>query len=595
MIDFCLGELELVLENLNDVTREERITHMNRWIATIGKSSSFALPIYDDENNRDYTVLTEASGRVFYSSSSKFENDQLLGKVGNKIILVDGIILNLAELKDEYNCQTLVDVVLSLDDEPFFFSHFRGPFSGAVIDENNRLLAFGNQTGDSPIFYYEDTGIFIVSNDLNLIVDVLSSNNISYTYNEQAALYMMTYGYMLDESTLINHIQRLPAGRCIIWENEKTMVKRYHQFTYEDREIEFDDAIEIVENGFRKAVKRCFDKDIEYGYQKHLVDMSGGLDSRMVSWVAKNMGYKDITNISYSQSSSEERKYASQIAAALGNEFIHKQLDDASFLYDVDVVTNMNYGLTYYYGITGGRQLLSLINNEMFGLEHSGQLGDVIIGNYGNTNSHIPPVKGSSRNSLLIDYQPSDEYFSRYADNEEFTFENRGFRSILSTHLIRRHYFYTVSPFIDIDFMQMCFYIPMKYRVNHILYWAWIDKYYPEAGKIPSTRTRAQSDFRLMYEKGVRFSKRVVQKVAYSIGLAKSANTSNHMNPFEYWYETNSDLRRFIEDYYCNTRKYADQYHKTAEKIDLLYNSSRPMDKLIALTVLSGIKRYFYR
>lgn len=42
-----------------------------------------------------------------------------------------------------------------------------------------------------------------------------------------------------------------------------------------------EDAVELIDRYFRQAVKREFDKDKEYGYE-HLVDLSGGLDSRMV-------------------------------------------------------------------------------------------------------------------------------------------------------------------------------------------------------------------------------------------------------------------------------------------------------------------------
>lgn len=44
------------------------------------------------------------------------------------------------------------------------------------------------------------------------------------------------------------------------------------------------DLIDMLDEKFRAVVKLEFDKDIEYGY-KYLVDLSGGLDSRMTSWV----------------------------------------------------------------------------------------------------------------------------------------------------------------------------------------------------------------------------------------------------------------------------------------------------------------------
>ena len=47
-------------------------------------------------------------------------------------------------------------------------------------------------------------------------------------------------------------------------------------------------------------MKRVFEKDLEYGY-KHLVALSGGLDSRMTAWVGHNMGYTNMLNYTFSQ------------------------------------------------------------------------------------------------------------------------------------------------------------------------------------------------------------------------------------------------------------------------------------------------------
>ena len=136
-----------------------------------------------------------------------------------------------------------------------------------------------------------------------------------------------------------------------------------------------NEAIELIDQGFRKAVKRCFDKDTEYGYKYHLVDLSGGLDSRMTTWVAHDMGYRNIVNICYSQSTSLDCQYAKDVAHFLGNQFYVKYLDEASFVREVEEVTKKNFGMGYYAGITGGNQFLKFLNFRVLGLEHTGQLG----------------------------------------------------------------------------------------------------------------------------------------------------------------------------------------------------------------------------
>lgn len=62
-----------------------------------------------------------------------------------------------------------------------------------------------------------------------------------------------------------------------------------------------------------------------------MVDLSGGLDSRMVSWVANDMGYKEQLNISYCKEGYYDEKISKEIAKYLNHEYIFKYLDDKNF------------------------------------------------------------------------------------------------------------------------------------------------------------------------------------------------------------------------------------------------------------------------
>lgn len=96
-----------------------------------------------------------------------------------------------------------------------------------------------------------------------------------------------------------------------------------------------DEAVYMIDKAFRKAVKREFDKDREYGYE-HLVDLSGGLDSRMVAWVAHEMGYTKQTNYTYCKAKYLDFKISSRIASDLQHEYYFKQLDDFQWIYEID-------------------------------------------------------------------------------------------------------------------------------------------------------------------------------------------------------------------------------------------------------------------
>ena len=51
----------------------------------------------------------------------------------------------------------------------------------------------------------------------------------------------------------------------------------------------------------------------------------------------------------------------------------------------------------------------------------------------------------------------------------------RGFQGALSTHYIRSNYTYAVSPFIDPEFIDICFSILKCLRIYIRLFWTWIN------------------------------------------------------------------------------------------------------------------------
>ena len=108
---------------------------------------------------------------------------------------------------------------------------------------------------------------------------------------------------MLEDNTLFNEIKKLIAGHYILIKSGKLHIVQYYKLSnipnYDQSQQKIIENIDIL---FRQAIKRAFDKDKEYGY-KHLVALSGGLDSRMTTWVAHDMGYgENIVNFTFSQS-----------------------------------------------------------------------------------------------------------------------------------------------------------------------------------------------------------------------------------------------------------------------------------------------------
>ncbi len=563
---------------------------MNRWIMAAPQAGG-RLPQMPFESGT-YQRLTCGDAGLYFQRDGRFSGDQLFAGDDRGLMVSDGVLLNLSELKAEYGAGDLAQVIRRSWEENGgeFFKRFAGPFCGCVYRrEEDTLTAFGNQTGDTMVFTCLAGGCRLVSNDLNMIEAVIRVNGYPRTLDETAMLHLMSFGFMVDCRTAFREIKRVFPGELVKLEpTGEARRSVYHRFSFQPREVTFSEAIELVDASFRKAVRRCQEKDREYGVREHLTDLSGGLDSRMTAWLSHAMGYGPAVYVNYCQSTSDEIRFASQIANVLGGQLFFKQLDDANFLYELDRLVALNYGLSVFWGITGGEQLLRTLDSHRFGLEHTGQIGDAVIGTLANEpGATVQDAQHSLKYSQTVSCALPEELLAGYENFEAFAMYTRAFLGALSSHAIRRHYVYAVSPFMDPEMLSLCMSIPLDYRREHKLYWAWLDAKYPAAAKVPSTRPRPEAP-------SARRLRQMKKKLCRKLRLLADPQASpNHMNPTDYWYKTKPELRRFIDSYYRENRPLLDGYPETAERVDRMYASPKSVDKLLSINVLAVVKRYF--
>lgn len=569
---------------------------MNGWILIKNKKNIEGnLECFNDFEikSNDIIIIRETDGRFYHDKV--FESNE------RYMVILDGVLLNLSELKKKYKAISTYELIIKMYETngSTYMHEFRGPFSGILYDRSKDIiLSYANQTGDRSAYFFENENYLITASDFSYIIDFLKINKIQYEINPVAIKHMLTYGYMIDNTTFVNGISRILPGQVAIYKNGSIDIIFYYKLCNTNKiECSFDDAINMIDEEFRHAVKRCFDKDLEYGFEHHLADISAGFDSRMVNVVAKDMGYKNVTNISYSQWKSDENKYASLISKELQNNYIHMQLDDAAIIFDIDRIIKMNGGAGYYCAITGGERLLSNINFNKFGLEHTGQLGDVVIGSFNKTAELLPPDFNSKRNSNTLDLTFCEKNVNfHYENNELFNMYTRGFLGCLSSHFIRKNYTYAVSPFIDVDFLTLCFKLPLAYRINHRLYVEWIRRKYPHALNIPSSRVVWTGNIidkkNFIITKGRRAISRGKSKILYKLRIGKSKVSINQMNPYDFWYDTNPNVRSFIKKYYEENKAFLQVDDDIKLLIDTMYKSEKALDKLIALTVI-GVNKNF--
>ena len=287
---------------------------------------------------------------------------------------------------------------------------------------------------------------------------------------------------MIEDYTICHEVKKIEPGCYLVYQNNNIKVHRYYMLdNTPDETITEEVAIDKIDQLFRQAVWREFEKDKSYGY-KHVCALSGGLDCRMTSFVAHDLGYTRQLNITFSQTEYFDQTIPQQIATDLKHEWLFKALDNGMWLYDVDEVTLSTGGNVLYYGTAHGNSLLKYMNFEALGILHSGQLGDVTIATHAtDLTSQYTMGEGaySTRFINQLSLQPSMNnlnvelglYYYRYLNGT-----NNGLQNIYN-------YTETLSPFMDIDFLEYALKIPIRLRQNHRLYKKWILQKYPMAAK----------------------------------------------------------------------------------------------------------------
>lgn len=524
---------------------------------------------------------------------NKFPEDGIYGTEGACSFFLDGYVTNKEQIAAERG-KSWKDAVLSADwaQPGRFLEGLRGGFCGYTYDaRKERLLFFTDQMGNKAIYYYIDETGWLLSNCLQYMVRVLKANGKERKLDETAVKYMLTCGFMLDGSTWVEGIRRLLPGQYAELSEGGLDIRSYYRIPDHTQEVSEKEAIERIDSAFRQAVRREFQKDREYGY-RHLVDLSGGLDSRMVTWVAHEEGYTDQVNVTYCRSGYADQKIAEQIAGHLGHEYLFKSLDDAGWMYDVDEMTCRNNGAAVGLGMTGGNRLLQELNTGMFGIEHTGMVGDAILSTFYTEEdfSHGKARFGLNQYSDMVSYSFDERILEEYPTQEIFAIYTRGILGAQSSYITRQHYVETASPFLDVDFLNAVMTLPFACRKQHKIYLRWIEECYPGAAEYGWEKwggvkpKNSQIPLRRI---------RTVQRLAGEyVCRVLHRPVRDSMNPMDYWYRNRKGIKEYLDGIYrqrIEDLRIAPALRRDMEK---LYTQGGFTEKSLVLTVLCAIHEF---
>ncbi len=548
-----------------------------------------------DIKNRVFREMNVEGYSVQVSSTKKFYNDKLLYKDDNIFLVTEGVLLNSADICKAQGEENLGKAIARYYNKAGtdMFSELYGSYSGAIYDFEKKCWTFWtNHTGDSALFWYQYGEEICVATQLDWVLDTLKRNGILLELDESAAYSMLTYGYMCDERTYEKRTKRLFPGSYLYGRPGVMKIGIYWTLTgkeYDVSGLDENRMIDELDRIFREAVQLEFDKDLEYGYD-FLADLSGGCDARMVNWVARDMGYGPITNIHYSQADSHEERYTKELAKLMGNMLILRPLDDLWFIYEIEHLVSMNYGLSLYSGSTGGESVLRSLNFEKYGLEHTGMIGDVVPGTFMENLNQFYKKGLYGLYSTKLSEKMDTEHINRYPNTEIQMIYIRALMGACTPYMIRKYYTESISPFMYPKMLEFCMSIPYTKRMNHALYNRWIVNKYPDAAKVKWTHTDALLTDKELYIKIKNFIKR---KPARLLNKLKMKHDKYGMNPYEYWYVTQEKFRTFTNEYFNSNIENECFSKPLIDDMQFLFSEGTPLEKVQVLTVLAVGKLYF--
>lgn len=547
---------------------------------------------------------------------NKFSNDKVFLEDPDGIVLIDGVVLNNHQLMAKYAADNWGHCIKLMyrQNGDAFFKEFRGSFSGVLYDKGeDKWLIFTDHIGDKQVFYSKTPDGFLFGSEIGFLVEARKENGLPVSIDEIGCYMSLTHGFCIDDKTLVREVHKLIAGHYYKVTQNGVSICRYHQFdNIPDELLTEKEAIEGIDRLFRNAIKLQFEKDHEYGY-RHLACLSGGLDSRMTVWVSHQMGYTDQLNITFSQSGYLDFSVAQQIAIDLHHDWLFKPLDGGDCIDLIDDVTPITYGSANFFGLAHGKSMEDLINYEPFGIIHTGQIGDSIIGSFFKKNEFNPEYKlGQSAYSLeLIDRLSDYQIQENYKNEEIFCLYTRAFTGANQGLLTFQENSESCSPFLDVDFLEYCYKIPLKLRFGHRIYFDWILQKYPEAAEYVWEHTGQKikplenRDLKYAEVMGRRFPvpgnpeflRWLKGSLLRRLGIRKKGQktstpelaSNNNMNPVDYWYRTNPHLKEFMDNYWKDN-KYLIPEGQLKEDMTHLYKDCVLYDKLQCLSVLSAIK-----
>lgn len=490
---------------------------------------------------------------VFLSSGESIEpNDNFMVESDISTVGLSGIVLNTDSLSQD----EIVNNITGGGTQKLY----KGCYVMWYYDKKNKVIYIANDLlSKKSVYYYAKDGLILVNTSLFDLCSDMRTYSIMPEINMAAVEYFCLENVFYGDVTYVKDTFFLTAYSYLVIDckRKELMVKQLPiPNMQKESSLTFDDATKKLEMLFSEGCELQWEKNRVYG-KDQIMTLSGGMDSRaMLLHLIRKEGADSIHTYTYAQSGSNDSRIARKLADKLhiANTFI--PLDECEFAFKRDEIINANEGQMFYIGSTGAILMGKMVKEKHNpGIVHTGLGGGEILGDMcvaGGDEHDIEDVATINQRRNLDDI-----------------------RRCLNFQKTTSRCFAAFSPFLYEDFFEYALTIPASMRMHRKLYIKWYKQYMHS--NFPSVGSHS------LVAKGIN---RVLIKLYKIIGKRNPAD----MNPIQYWYDTNSELRDYIDKTWTNDSAMLKEQGELLRLLEQFFEQN-VVKKFAVLTVTGSVIR----
>lgn len=241
-------------------------------------------------------------------------------------VVVNGEIYNHRALRRElevrghrFRSNSDAEVVVHLYEElgPGFLPRLEGMFALAVLDtRHRRLLLARDRCGMKPLYYAQNRSSLLFASEIKALLAGGHPAEPDFSGIDS----YLALGYVPAPRTCFRGVQKLPAGHCLLWQEDGVSCQPFWRFVFEPAATRKADGAyaEELQSLLDAAVASHLQADVPVGML-----ISGGLDSSLVAVAAsrhREQRFKTFSVVFPEAPEVDERPYQQAMAEHLGSE-----------------------------------------------------------------------------------------------------------------------------------------------------------------------------------------------------------------------------------------------------------------------------------